>query len=233
MKLISGSKEFKDYLNRSTVWTNMKGYSYQPPWSDKLIVGNRAEFSSSWWQFRPDVTRAACCYANINFDASRVAKLVVLSTPPEYRRKGIAKAALKSLMEITECVDYLCVENQRYQPDHCYSLMLVPNPVDVHRLPPNPPSEFPDGDPDWTSNFDMNFLDETFCDLGKYCDKPMDLEQLTDFYLSLGFVSSDLLLGIVRNGKWKYNMAPRAMSVGRKALMFPERNLERAIIYAR
>jgi len=233
MKLVIGSTEFKGYLERTNGWQNMKGYSYQPPWSDRLVVGKSPEFSSSWWRYRPDVTSGACCYVNLNFDCSEIAKVVVISTPPEFRRKGIAKEALKSLMEITDCVDRVCVENQKFHLGHCYSLMLVPNPVDVHRLPPAPPTLYPDGEPDWTSNFDMNFLDETFTELGKYCDKPMDMDQLTKFYMDLGFVSSDVLTGIVVNGQWKFNMAPRAKSIGRKALMYPERNLEKAVIHAR
>ena len=98
MKLVIGSTEFKGYLERTNGWQNMKGYSYQPPWSDRLVVGKSPEFSSSWWRYRPDVTSGACCYVNLNFDCSEIAKVVVISTPPEFRRKGIAKEALKSLM---------------------------------------------------------------------------------------------------------------------------------------
>ncbi|MGA0380464.1 MAG: hypothetical protein ACO3NJ_06655 [Candidatus Poseidoniaceae archaeon] len=220
---------FRDILAQRQGWYNLKGYTCFDPITGYRIESSTPTYKSDWWRYKRTITDTEETYLQLS-PASELVKIVVLSTPPEYRGKGLAKTALIDLMEMVGEFDQYLKGIDGW--DLSYSIMLVPNPVDVMGIPPRPPRGNPDGEPDWTSGFEEYFEDESFRELGRYSDKPMDLNQLIAFYKRLGFVESDRLKYVLRNGEWFYNMCGRSFSINRPCLMWPEVNIERAIVRA-
>jgi len=226
--MIHSRSMFRDILAQRQGWYNLKGYTCFDPFNGDRLESTNPSYSSDWWRYKRKITDTEETYLQLS-PASELVKLVVLSTPPQYRRKGLAKSALIDLMQMVGEFDRYLKGLGR---DLSYSITLVPNPVDVMGIPPAPPINNPEGEPDWTSGFEQYFEDETLRELGKYNDKPMDLAQLIAFYKSLGFVESEQLKYTLRNGEWFYNMTGRSFSIGRPCLMWPEVNIERAIVRA-
>lgn len=217
---------FKERLSNRPHWYNLKGYTSFDPFNGDRVESSTPSYQSDWWQYRPSIFKPDVCYLQLAI-SSELVKIVVISTPPHYRRKGLAKSALIDLMEIVGEFDQYLKSLDGW--DLAYSIMLVPNPVDVMGIPPRPPRGNPDGEPDWTSGFEQYFEDECFRELGKYSDRPMNLDMLIAFYKGLGFVESERLKYVLKNGEWIYNMVGRSFSINRPCLMWPEVNIERAI----
>lgn len=220
--------EFTEMLENDYEWTNMKGFTGKQPYIKQdvfahqsylafdIVKSAKQQFKSNWWRYRPHGEYTAATYAQIEPYRDKV-KLQVLHTPKEFRGQGLASAAIKSLQNMTNGIDYRCKHNDEFYLYDCFTLWLVPNPVDVVcKFPPE----------DWTSNFTDNFMDETFRDLGPYNDKPYAMEELISYYEKRGFVKSERLKYLIRNGKAHFNMSGRSWSLERPSMIYPAENLD-------
>ena len=147
-------------------------------------------------------------------------------TPKEFRGQGIASKGLKNLTDLCLKVNDDCKKDTSNLFDFV-TLSLIPCPVDVMgQVPPSPSDQYPEGDPDWTGDFQKHFLSESNRPLGKYCDKPRTTEELIKLYEDAGFVDCRKLRYTLIDGKAIDARGKESFAIDRPSMIFPSGNAD-------
>ena len=223
----NGCDVLKGLLEEDPQWKNQLGKTGRMPYMKndilngqmyldyKIFKYDEPRFSTPWYSFKPDPTKEEYSYIQILTSHSK-AKMQILFTPKEHRRKGLATSALNSLKRLIDQTDYIC-KNQKHIDSKSFTLNLVPNPVDLMvSFPPE----------DWSGGFEKHFRDETFSEMGPYGDKTHSLEGLIQFYEKLGFIKCEKLRFTIKDGKQIFNMTTRSMDLKRPVIIYPPSNLD-------